>query len=344
MGEGKVVSTPTPSAPGRARGSTKPKPRGSTNSNVTFLERRRAPRPRLAEIRRGASLNLLPPSVVAGSVRIIEFLLVAVLGFVIYLAYVEREGTSTHLIYLAAVLIAATANTLTLQALNLYEIPAFSAFVRSFTRIIFAWSFVVGADDGARLLRQGRRRLLARVDCLLVCFGSVDVVRRAARSFPSCQAVDQGGTPQSPRGGRRRRPRGRGADQGARGLARYRYPHRRHLRRPRRPIGCSPIVAGYPKLGNIDQLVDFAAELAARPAHRVAAGHRREAPAPAPQEAVGAAGRHPAVGAQQPAQVPAAHLFLYRQRAVHRHRRQADRRLGSRQEMAVRQDRRLAWR
>ena len=46
------------------------------------------PRPKLAEIRRGASLNLLPPSVVAGSVRIIEFLLVAVLGFAIYLAYV----------------------------------------------------------------------------------------------------------------------------------------------------------------------------------------------------------------------------------------------------------------
>lgn len=119
MGEGKVVPARSPSAPSRPRGGTKPKLRGSTDSNVAFLERHRAPRPRLAEIRRGASLNLLPPSVVAGSVRIIEFLLVAALGFVIYLAYVEREGASTHLIYLAAVLIAATANTLTLQALNL---------------------------------------------------------------------------------------------------------------------------------------------------------------------------------------------------------------------------------
>ena len=72
-----------------------------------------------------------------GAVRIVEFMLVAALGFVIYLVYVEREGQSAHLVYLAAVLIAAAANTLMLQAFNLYQLPAFSAFVRSFARI--AW-------------------------------------------------------------------------------------------------------------------------------------------------------------------------------------------------------------
>ena len=73
----------------------------------------------------------------------IEFLLVAALGFVIYLAYVERAGENAHTIYLTAVLIAATANTLMLQVLNLYRVPAFSAFVRSFTHIIIAWTLVV---------------------------------------------------------------------------------------------------------------------------------------------------------------------------------------------------------
>jgi hypothetical protein len=108
-----------------------------------YVERRRSPRPPLAEIRRGGKLNLLPPIVVSGSVRTVEFLIVAVLGFAIYLAYVEHESESAHIIYLGAVLIAATANTLICQALNLYQMTAFSAFVRSFARIVFAWTVVV---------------------------------------------------------------------------------------------------------------------------------------------------------------------------------------------------------
>src|SRR4026207_2335780 len=79
------------------------RPRGKT----PFKERRKAPRPKLAEIRRGAELNLLPPSMLIGAARLAEFLIVAGLGFAIYLAYVEREGANAHFIYLCAVLIAA---------------------------------------------------------------------------------------------------------------------------------------------------------------------------------------------------------------------------------------------
>jgi len=46
-----------------------------------FPDRRRKPRPPLAEIRRGGKLNLLPPVMVSGAVRTAEFLIVAVLGF-----------------------------------------------------------------------------------------------------------------------------------------------------------------------------------------------------------------------------------------------------------------------
>jgi hypothetical protein len=73
MCEGEAVETRAPSAPRGIRGSSK--------SNVPFVERRRVPRPPLAEIRRGGTVNLLPRTVVAGSVRIIEFLLVALIGF-----------------------------------------------------------------------------------------------------------------------------------------------------------------------------------------------------------------------------------------------------------------------
>ena len=58
------------------------------------------------------------------------------------------------------------------------------------------------------------------------------------------------------------------------------------------------------------------------------------------EKALGAAGRYPAVGAFQQAAVPPPLLFLYRQRAGARRVRPADRGLGRRDEMAVRQDRR----
>ena len=53
------------------------------------------------------------------------------------------------------------------------------------------------------------------------------------------------------------------------------------------------------------------------------------------QEAVGAAGRHPPVGAFQQAAVPAALLFLYRHRTGARRLRPPDRGLGRRDEMAA---------
>jgi hypothetical protein len=56
-----------------------------TRRRPGFEERRRSPRSRLAEIRQGANLKLLPPVVVTGAVRVIEFLLVATLGLIIYL-------------------------------------------------------------------------------------------------------------------------------------------------------------------------------------------------------------------------------------------------------------------
>lgn len=58
---------------------------GRREPKLAFPDRRRTPRPPLAEIRRGGKLNLLPPTVVSGAVRIVEFLIVAALGFGIYL-------------------------------------------------------------------------------------------------------------------------------------------------------------------------------------------------------------------------------------------------------------------
>jgi hypothetical protein len=118
--------------------------RGRAKGQPPSTERRERARPRLAEIKRGGSLNLLPPVVVAGFVRTIEFLMIAALGFGIYLLYVGREGQAAHLVYLSPVLLAAAANLLLLQMLDLYRVPAFASFVTSFARIAVAWTIVMG--------------------------------------------------------------------------------------------------------------------------------------------------------------------------------------------------------
>jgi CoA-binding domain len=181
-------------------------------------ERRRSPRPRLAEIRRGANLNLLPPNVVAGAVRMVEFVLVAALGFGIYLAYVEREGENAHLVYLGAVLIAATANMLMFQALDLYRVPAFSAFVRSFTRITVAWTLVMGGMMALAFFGKVGAEFSRVWIATWVSLGALRLVQRETRSLAAGQALDQRGPPQPPRRDRGRRSRGGGADQGRRSL------------------------------------------------------------------------------------------------------------------------------
>jgi Undecaprenyl-phosphate glucose phosphotransferase len=222
-----------------------------------FKERRRSPRPRLAEIRQGANLRLLPPTVVTGAARIAEFLLVATLGFVIYLFYVERVGPPTHLVYFVAVLIAASANTLILQTLNLYQVPAFSAFVRSFARIAFAWTLViVGLMSLAFFVKVGAEFSRVWIATWYVSTLGALFVERLGLSIMvklwtkegriNRRAVIVGGSAE--------------AEQLIKALEASLdtdiriagiFDDRGHDR-------VSPIVAGYPKLGNIDELVTFA--------------------------------------------------------------------------------------
>ena len=233
----------------RARDRAKPE--------AEFQERRHAPRPRLAEIRRGASLKLLPPIVVTGVLRVVEFLLVGALGFAIYLSYVEHEGQSAHLIYLAAVVTAAIANTLMFQAFDLYSVPALSAFVRSFTRIALAWTLVVaGLMAGAFFGKVGAdfsRVWIATwyASALLALFGerlalSLLVKRWIREGRLNRRAVIVGG--------------GHEAEELIKALEASKDTDIRiaGIFDDRGNDRVSPIVAGYAKLGNINELVAFA--------------------------------------------------------------------------------------
>jgi Undecaprenyl-phosphate glucose phosphotransferase len=240
----------------RSRARTKPS-RGRTKSDAAFRERRRAPRPRLAEIRQSAMSNLLPPIVVTGAVRMIEFLLLAALGFAIYLGYVEREGQNTHVVYLVTVLTAAVANSLMLQALDLYSVPALNAFVRSFTQIALAWTVVMaGLMAGAFLGKVGAdfsRVWIATwyVSGLLALFGERLVVSQLVKGWIregrlNRRAVIIGG--------------GKAAEDLIKALEASTDTDIRiaGIFDDRGNERVSPVVAGYPKLGNIDELVKFA--------------------------------------------------------------------------------------
>ena len=154
------------------------------------------------------------------------------------------------------VLTAAAANTLMLQTFDLYSVPALSAFVRSFTRIALAWTLVVaGLMAGAFFGKVGAdfsRVWIATwyVSALLVLFGERLVVAQLVKAWIregrlNRRAVIVGG--------------GHEAEELIKALE---ASHETDMRLAgifddRGNDRVSPIVAGYPKLGNIDELVEF---------------------------------------------------------------------------------------
>ena len=208
-------------------------------------------------------------------------------------------------------------------------------------RLASAWSvvflLVIGASFFAKAGDMFSRVWLGG---FYVC-GLFALVASRRASVPARAQMDARRPPHPPHRDRRRRRARRARHRRAapaKGLRRQDHrPVRRPRRRPqqrglrrrtqarhrRRPGRVRPAHPRRPR----DLL---AADLGGRP-------HPADA-----EEAVGAAGRHPARRPHQQAAVPPAFLFLHRQRAGARRVRSADRRLGRGDEMAVRQaDRRL---
>ena len=156
-------------------------------------------------------------------------------------------------------------------------------------------------------------------------------------------ALDGGRRAGATRRARRRRAGGGRAHPRAPRRARQRHPHLRHLRRPRRAPRRRPWQEGYPKLGRIDELLEFGRQaeidmlIVALPMAAEAAARA------APEEALGAAGRHPAVGAAPRKLRFRPRSYSYRRLgAVPRPLRQADRRLGCGGQAGLRHRLRLA--
>jgi Undecaprenyl-phosphate glucose phosphotransferase len=82
------------------------------------------------------------PIVLAGSVRLIEFALLVVLGLATYLvSVVPFEGLAWH--YLLAITAIAVLATLAFQAADIYQVQAFRGYEKQYFRLAAAWSAVL---------------------------------------------------------------------------------------------------------------------------------------------------------------------------------------------------------
>ena len=116
------------------------------------------------------------PIVLAGTVRMIEFALTALVGLVVYVAYVvPLDGFEWH--YVAAILGVAVLAMLTFQAADIYQVQAFRGYEKQYFRLASAWSVVflitIGMTFFAKLGDQFSRVWLGSfyVSGLLVLIG-----------------------------------------------------------------------------------------------------------------------------------------------------------------------------
>ena len=276
------------------------------------------------------------PIVVAGIVRLAEFALIALTGIAAYFGYVYPAYGVFDWYYIATAFgVAALAIDRVPGRRHLPDpcLPQSGEPVRAPHRRVVDR---VPRRGHARLLRAARRHVFAPLARELLRHRAVHALRRAACALRHRAALDPRGPARPPRGGRRRRRSGRKSRHRAERPVRLRCAPRRRVRRPRRRA-------------RADRLRRPAEARLGRRSGRVRAPHarrsgdllaadlgRRPHPADA-EEALGAAGRHPPLGAHQQAALPPALLFLHRLGAGARRVRPPDRRLGRRDEMAVRQ-------
>ena len=81
------------------------------------------------------------PIVLAGTVRLIEFTLIVVVGLGVYIGYVvPTEGFETY--YLVAVIGIALMAMFAFQAADIYQVQAFRGYEKQYFRLASAWSVV----------------------------------------------------------------------------------------------------------------------------------------------------------------------------------------------------------
>src|ERR1700754_2542941 len=105
------------------------------------VERRRRLSPAALAVTNQKVRPAYSPIVIAGAVRVADFLLLSLVGVALYFGYVVRLN-GFHWEYVAAILGMSATAVLCFQASDIYEIQVFRGQLRQLTRMISSWTFV----------------------------------------------------------------------------------------------------------------------------------------------------------------------------------------------------------
>src|SRR6185369_8678174 len=105
------------------------------------VERRRRLSPAALAVTNQKVRAAYSPIVIAGAVRVADFVILSLVGIAIYFGYVARlSGFNWQ--YIAAILGMAVAAVMCFQAADIYEVQVFRGQLKQLTRMISSWAFV----------------------------------------------------------------------------------------------------------------------------------------------------------------------------------------------------------
>src|ERR1700749_2001996 len=128
------------------------------------IERRRRLSPGALEVASEKVQPAYSPIVIAGVVRLTDFMLLSLVGIALYLGYVVRLN-GFYWSYVAAIFGMSITAVVCFQAADIYQVQVFRGQLRQMTRMISSWTFVfllfIGVSFFAKLGGEVSRLWLA---------------------------------------------------------------------------------------------------------------------------------------------------------------------------------------
>src|SRR5258708_25941914 len=141
----------------------------ASSADRPLVERRRRLSPAALALTNQKVRRAYSPIVIAGAVRIADFVLLGLVGIALYLGYMVPLA-GFHWEYVAAIFGMAAAAVVCFQAADIYEVQIFRGQLRLMTRMISSWAFVfllfIGASFFAKLGSEVSRLWLSAFFCV----------------------------------------------------------------------------------------------------------------------------------------------------------------------------------
>lgn len=229
---------------------------GQSAAGQPQVERRRRLSPAALTVTNEKVRSAYSPIVIAGAVRVADFLLLSLIGVGIYFAYVVPH-TGLHWDYIAAIVAMALSAVICFQAADIYQVQVFRGQLRQMTLMISSWSFVfllfIGVSFLSKLGGEVSRVWLSSF--FFIGLAALIVERLALRAMVRAWARD---------GRLDRRTIIVGADQNGEQLVEALKVqedsdiHMLGVFDDRNDARAMDTCAGSPKLGKVDDIVEFA--------------------------------------------------------------------------------------